>query len=150
MIAGKPTGPLDPVHRVEAKDLCFLSTNPTFTEPVFDMAACEADALQADGLGRLAKRASPRQVGGGPLAENILKCQLKPLNVVDYPAGTFTTMQWARLNAAFPDGVCDWSKPGVGQQPAVSPLTFAHGPGGEPLPPAPGTESAPERISKLR
>ena len=42
-----------------------------------------------------------------------------------------------RLNAVFPDGVCDWSKPGVGQQEAVSPLTFAAGPGGEPLPPAP-------------
>ena len=43
----------------------------------------------------------------------------------------------ARLNAVFPTGVCDWSKPGVGQQEAVSPLTFAAGPGGQPLPPAP-------------
>jgi len=128
VIAGKPA---------DAVDFCFLSTDPTFSTPVFDMAVCDADSPQADGLGRMAKRASPRQVAGGALAENILKCQLKPLSSVDYAAGTFTNAQWARLNAAFPDGVCDWSRPGVGQQPAVSPLTFAHGPGGRRLPPAP-------------
>ena len=33
--------------------------------------------------------------------------------------------------------MCDWSKPGIGQQAAVSPLTFAAGPGGVPLPAAP-------------
>ena len=30
-----------------------------------------------------------------------------------------------------------WHKAGVGQQPAISPLTFMAGPGGQPLPPAP-------------
>ena len=35
----------------------------------------------------------------------------------------------------FSGGVCDWAKPGVKQQAAVSPLTFAAGPGGVPLPP---------------
>src|SRR5207253_7558313 len=84
---------------------------------------------------------SPRQVAGGPLAENILKCQLKPINLADYftPAGpvSFTATQLARLQATFPGGVCDWSRPGVGQQEAISPLTFAAGPGGVPLPPAP-------------
>jgi len=45
--------------------------------------------------------------------------------------------QLSRLHATFPDGVCDWSKPGVGQQEAISPLTFVAGPGGQPLPPAP-------------
>jgi Tannase-like family of unknown function (DUF6351) len=47
----------------------------------------------------------------------------------------------ARLNAVFPGGVCDWSKPGVGQQEAISPLSFAAGPGGVPLPPAPTAQS---------
>jgi uncharacterized tannase-like protein DUF6351 len=70
---------------------------------------------------------------------------LKPLNSADYAPVVFTTAQLARLNAAFPGGVCDWSKPGVGQQAAQSPLTFADGPGGVPLPPAPEAESAPER-----
>ena len=123
VIAGKPDGTVD---------FCFLTGDSNFTTPIYDMAVCDADP-------RLAKHASPRQVAGGPLVENILKCQLKPLNRVDYPAGTFTDAQWARLNAVFPapGGVCDWSKPGVGQQPAVSPLTFAGGPEGVPLPAAP-------------
>jgi hypothetical protein len=51
---------------------------------------------------------------------------------------TFSDPQVARLHAAFPEGVCDWSKPGVRQQEAVSPLTFVDGPGGRPLPPADG------------
>jgi hypothetical protein len=109
-----------------------------FTTPITDMALCDADP-------RLAKHASPRQVAGGPLAENILKCQLKPLNAADYAPIVFTSDQLARLNATFPDGVCDWTKPGVGQQAPQSPLTFVDGPGGEPLPPAPQAESAPER-----
>ena len=113
-----------------AFDLCFLTGDPNFTTPITDMALCDADP-------RLQKHASPRQVAGGLLEENILKCQLKPLNPSDYAPVAFTAAQWTRLNAAFPGGVCDWSKPGVGQQEAISPLTFAAGPGGVPLPPAP-------------
>jgi hypothetical protein len=128
VVAGKPAG---------AVDFCFLLPDTSFTTPVTDMALCDSDSLQADGKGRLAKRASPRQVAGGPLAENILKCRLKPLNSADYAPVAFSTEQLARLHAVFPDGVCDWDKPGVGQQPARSPLTFADGPGGHPLPPAP-------------
>ena len=120
VIAAKPTA---------AHDLCFLTGDVTFSTPVTDMAVCDADP-------RLAKHSSPRQVAGGPLAENILKCQLKPLDVADY-APALTVPQLARLRAVFPDGVCDWSKPGVGQQDAISPLTFTAGPGGQPLPPAP-------------
>jgi hypothetical protein len=119
-----------------AHDLCYLTGDTNFTTPVTDMALCDADP-------RLQKHSSPRQVAGGPLAENILKCQLKPVNAADYAPVTFTQAQLARLSAAFPGGVCDWSKPGVGQQDAVSPLTFAAGPGGVPLPPAPVQESKP-------
>jgi hypothetical protein len=125
VVAAKPAG---------AVDFCFLTGDTNFTTPVTDMALCDADP-------RLAKHASPRQVAGGPLAENILKCELKPLSRVDYAPGTFSDAQWARLNAAFPGGVCDWTKPGVGQQRAQSPLTFVNGPGGVRLPPAPDEES---------
>ena len=128
VIAAKPAN---------AVDFCFLLADTTFSTKVFDMAVCDADAPQADGLGRLAKRASPRQVAGAPLTEDILKCQLKPLNSVDYAPLVFSSAQWARLHAAFPDGVCDWSEKGVGQRRAASPLTFADGPGGKRLPPAP-------------
>jgi Tannase-like family of unknown function (DUF6351) len=116
-----------------AHDLCFLTGDPTFSTPITDMAVCDADP-------RLAKHASPRQVAGGPLAENILKCQLKPLNPAEYLPVVFSANQSARLETTFATGVCDWSRPGVGQQPAVSPLDFAHGPGGVPLPSAPVSE----------
>ena len=57
---------------------------------------------------------SPRLVGGAPLANNILKCQLKPIDLNDY-AVSFTGEEQARLAAIFPEGVCDYSKPGVHQ-----------------------------------
>src|SRR5262245_51269896 len=116
-----------------AFDLCYLTGDPTFSTPVTDMATCDADP-------RLAKHASPRQVAGGPLTEDILKCQLKPLNPAEYAPVVLTGAQLARLQAAFPDGVCDWSLLGVGQQPPVSPLDFRAGPGGVPLPPPPASE----------
>lgn len=59
---------------------------------------------------------TPRMAAGGPLADDIAKCQLKPLNAADYGV-SFTPEQWARLGAIFPEGVCDWNKPGVGQEP---------------------------------
>jgi Tannase-like family of unknown function (DUF6351) len=116
-----------------AYDLCFLTGDTTFSNPVTDMAACDADP-------RLVKHSSPRQVAGGPLAENILKCRLKPLNPAEYAPAILSSTQFARLEATFPGGVCDWSQPGVGQQPPISPLDFATGPGGVPLPPAPVSE----------
>jgi len=58
----------------------------------------------------------PRIVAGAPTAGDVLKCQLKPVSASDY-AVTFTPAELARLNTTFPQGVCDWTKPGVGQQP---------------------------------
>jgi hypothetical protein len=57
----------------------------------------------------------PREVAGAGVAADIVKCQLKPLSAADYTA-TFTPLQWSRLQAIFPAGVCDWSRPGVEQQ----------------------------------
>lgn len=54
----------------------------------------------------------PRKQAGGTLAADKLKCQLKPLAATDYTV-SFNTPELARLNAIFPAGVCDWSKPGV-------------------------------------
>lgn len=59
-----------------------------------------------------------RKEAGGPLDANILKCQLKSPARADYRV-SFTKEQWQRLQATFPSGVCDWSKPGVGQQRVV-------------------------------
>ncbi|MEJ5988787.1 DUF6351 family protein [Ramlibacter sp. PS3R-8] len=112
------------------KDFCLLSNDTTQASKVYDQAACDADPFLKPSL-------SPRQVAGGPRAEDVLKCQLKPLAAADYGDVVFSATQWSRLNALFSTGVCDWSRPGVGQQLAESPLTFKAGPGGQPLPPAP-------------
>lgn len=110
----------------EAFDYCYLSTDTTYSTKVTDFAICDADPV-------LAYYSSPRQVAGGPLAENVLKCQLKALDISAYPAGTFTAEQWARLQAVFSTGVCDWSQPGVAQREAYTNLTYKYGPGGESL-----------------
>ena len=123
-----------------AVDFCFLSADTTFSNPVTDFAQCNADR-DANGVPRLVKHASPRQVAGGPVAENILKCQLKPLDFNDPAFGgiTFTADQPARLRSVFASGVCDWSKPGVNQVPFLGPRTFQDGPGGRVLGPAPAS-----------
>lgn len=114
----------------DSRDFCLLPEDVAQTNKVFDMAACDANRFLKPSL-------SPRQVAGGPRAEDILKCQLKPLAASDYTGINFSGNQLARLQAVFSSGVCDWSKPGVGQQEAISPLTFKAGPGGQLLPPAP-------------
>ena len=57
----------------------------------------------------------PRGVAGAPIANDIIKCQLKPIAASDYKV-TFTADEMTRLRRIFPAGVCDWSKPGVEQQ----------------------------------
>ncbi len=58
----------------------------------------------------------PRLVAGAPLTNDVLKCQLKPINYAEYKA-TFTVAQKTRMAAIFSSGVCDFSKPGVEQVP---------------------------------
>ncbi|MEA2495807.1 MAG: hypothetical protein QOJ29_3718 [Thermoleophilaceae bacterium] len=87
---------------------------------------------------------SPRQVAGEAEFNDIAKCQLKPLKRGDYSV-TFTDGEWDELVKAFPDGVCDWSKPSVGQRPNQPWLTFqdANGDviyGGRPLGPPPRSQ----------
>jgi hypothetical protein len=57
-----------------------------------------------------------RIAAGGPLAGDILKCQLRPIRFRDY-AVSFTPDEKARLRAIFPQGVCDYSLPGVKHRP---------------------------------
>ena len=58
----------------------------------------------------------PRIAAGEPLTEDILKCALKPVSAKDY-VHPLTEDQWARLQAIFPQGVCDYTRPGIGQGP---------------------------------
>jgi hypothetical protein len=57
---------------------------------------------------------TPRMVAGTPLADDVNKCQLKPVDPKDYKIA-FTSTEMDQLKTAFSTGVCDYSKPGVGQ-----------------------------------
>jgi hypothetical protein len=75
---------------------------------------------------------TPRMVAGDAITTDANKCQLKPLQRSDYvqkvgPVSvpiTFSDAQWAQLEATFPTGVCDFSKPGVDQQDTVPWQTY--------------------------
>ena len=56
----------------------------------------------------------PRAMAGMPLSNDVVTCRLKQIKAEDY-AVSFTPEELARLKAAFPDGVCDFAKAGVGQ-----------------------------------
>lgn len=59
----------------------------------------------------------PREVAGAPVAADVIKCRLKPLNPGDYMV-QFNSEHWTRLSGIFRAGVCDWTRPGLLQQPA--------------------------------
>ncbi|MBZ5609759.1 MAG: DUF6351 family protein [Acidobacteriia bacterium] len=59
---------------------------------------------------------TPRLVAGAPLTDDVMKCQLKPVDPSDYK-GSFSAAEIGELRQIFPGGVCDYSKPGVMQQP---------------------------------
>ncbi len=61
---------------------------------------------------------APREVAGEPLVGDIIKCQLKAIDPADYQVA-FTPTQWSRLESIFKNGVCDYNRPGVGQQPPL-------------------------------
>jgi hypothetical protein len=82
---------------------------------------------------------APRNAAGEPMAGDIQKCRRKPLRREDYNGITFSDDEWAQLAKAFPEGVCDWSQPGVAQQPAQPWVSFADGPSGRALGPPPSS-----------
>jgi hypothetical protein len=77
------------------------------TEKVTDMARCKALFPFA---------ADARLAAGAPASDDIFKCALKPVDPKDYKQAP-TAEQLVQLSRIFPEGVCDYSKPGVGQEP---------------------------------
>ena len=115
-----------------ATDTCFDATG----NPIPAQSACST-LYPAYG--------SPRIGSGEPSTDDVLKCQLAPLTDAAYPGVTFTAAQWAELQQAFPSGVCDWKKKGVGQSPTLTWLTYQDAAGhviygGTPLGPAPASQ----------
>jgi hypothetical protein len=70
---------------------------------------------------------SPRHEAGGPLAADHLKCELVPVTANRYQVPLSKT-QLERLQAVFPNGVCDWSKKGVEQTTTVPWASFGPSP----------------------
>ena len=114
-------------------DTCWIDD-----EPVTDAAACDT---------HYAHGGDARTAAGSPLRDDTRKCQLKSLRRGDYRF-TFTGDQWQRLQAAFPAGVCDWTRPSVGYQPSIPWMTYANGPGGTPLGAAPTSTPTMSRPAK--
>lgn len=89
-------------------DGCYLAPASRITEPLTYPASGRCGA-------QYPVAANTRMVAGESLALDVLKCRLKPLDFRDYPVA-FTAAERARLRAAFPGGVCDYRRPGVGQR----------------------------------
>ena len=112
----------------EARDMCFAGG-----QRITNKATC--DVLWP-------YYGAPRIVAGMATTHDTLKCQLQPLDrdSADYGPIPFTDAQWARIEAVFPDGVCDWSKPSVDRVKSVPWMTYADSPGlGRPLGEAPSS-----------
>ncbi|HEY1307749.1 MAG TPA: DUF6351 family protein [Vicinamibacterales bacterium] len=94
--------PLEKVIRnrpTTVTDACHTKNGETIT----DMRRC-ADLFPA--------YANPRLNAGQPMGATLLKCELKPVERKDYPAA-LTTAQFDAIKAAFPSGVCDFTRKGV-------------------------------------
>lgn len=88
----------------------------------------------------------PRFEAGEPLTGRVVQCQLKPVSAADYAGYAALNPSWtgavrdadlARLSQVFPGGVCDYSKPGVAEQPLAGTWLRVSGPNqlvvGQPL-----------------
>ena len=79
-------------------------------EKVTDMARCNTLFSYAG---------DARLVAGAPATDDVLKCALKPVDSKDYAVAP-TAEQLAQLRKLFPDGVCNYAKPGIGQTTKVA------------------------------
>jgi hypothetical protein len=87
----------------EAANACYMDSYSRIT----DWATCEK---------LMPYSGHPRIAAGGPVTDDVFKCQLKAVDAKDYKTAP-TADQTTALKAAFPQGVCDYSKPGVGHVP---------------------------------
>ena len=79
---------------------------------------------------------TPRFQAGMPLADDTIQCQLQEHRREDYDV-TFSDAQWEALQAVFPSGVCDYTKPSVGKVDTIPWLDYTDVAGGAPMPDAP-------------
>jgi hypothetical protein len=138
IIAGKPATLTDRCYNLPAGNTTDLNW-PAQTDWTGPAQQVVADNLCGPGV--VPVFGTPRMGAGEAVTTDIIQCQLKPLDRADY-AATFTDAEWAQLKRVFPSGVCNYSKPGVGQQDTIPWQTYqtASGQvitGGQPMGPAP-------------
>jgi len=104
--------PLDKVAHAKpaaAVDGCWATDGSRIDEPA-----------TLDGPGKCNQlypsHSTPRLAAGTPITDDVMKCQLKPVDPRDYSV-SFSAAEIQQLRQVFPSGVCDFSKPGVMQLP---------------------------------
>ena len=120
--------PLEKIVRAkppELQDDCWTEAG----ERIVEKAVFDRDRLFDNTRGACNELYPPhaglRLVAGGPLSNDVFKCQLKPIDYGDYDV-EFTDAEKRRLELIFEEGVCDWSRPGVHQ--AVNQTWLSYGP----------------------
>ncbi len=91
-------------------DACWTASGEKILETASSQATRRCDVL-------FPIHGDPRIAAGAPLAGDILKCALQPVDPKDY-ASPMTADQVKRLRRIFSSGVCDYSRPGIAQQKA--------------------------------
>lgn len=111
----------------ELADDCFTADGARIVEPaVFNMERL-FDNTEGQCNQLYPPHAGLRLIAGGPLANDIMKCTLKPIDYGDYRV-EFTTEEKTRLESIFPEGVCDWNRPGQYQTTNRTWLSFGPSP----------------------
>ncbi len=106
-------------------DGCFL--DPSQSSPTLQPGGLSATGSSGPCETVYPVHANPRLVAGQPEDLSTLKCALEPINWNDYPI-TFTPAEEAELEGAFPNGVCNYRRPGPQQQrPIGTWLNYSHG-----------------------
>ena len=92
-----------------AVDGCWTSDGTRIDEPASLSGPGKCNTLYP-------AHSTPRLTAGEPLTDDVMKCQLKPIDPKDYTIA-FSAAELDQLRQIFPGGVCDYSKPGVMQVP---------------------------------
>lgn len=111
----------------ELSDDCFTADGERIVEPALFNTSRLFDNTEGRCNQLYPPHAGLRLVAGGPLTNDIMKCQLKPIDYDDYRV-EFSADEKARLEGIFPEGVCDWSRPGIGQDSNQTWLSFGPSP----------------------
>jgi hypothetical protein len=77
-----------------------------------DIDASECDAV-------VQAYSDPQIEAGMPMTDDVMRCELKPIDKADYKGVTFTDDEFKQLQKLFPEGVCDFTKPGLGRHPTT-------------------------------